>query len=290
MDRVALLFRAAEVRRRIFASLPEHERLSSVLSAIAEETGYIGPWGKALGAELLRLGVQGMPDPGPRWNPKSPHPELTLPNGYMAKFMGDVYRLLLKKYRNPGLVSEAIDEYIAAVHAGKAKIDGSMPLESIESYLKQGFVYAASGLARQYLRQKAREESLESYDDEGGGESETRDIDDPQSLVDFERLLSRRMLNEWMAYLAQHTHPDMPLYLKLRMEGYTNDEIVGAPKKGIMDTMLPHYKAQGHPLPSDPSYWGDKYFKKFCPLTREFFKSKGEESVAPDCEKLKREL
>jgi hypothetical protein len=231
-----------------------------------------------------------MPDPGTKWNPSAPHPEMTLPNGYLAQYMSEVYRMLLARYRNPGLVDEAIDVHISNLNAGKTGgLNIDLGAEKVLSYVKTGFVYTAGALARKYLRQKAHEESLESVDDEGGGPSVTRDVEDPKSLEDFERLLSQRMLKEWMAYLAAHTHPDMPLYLDLRMQGFSNDEIVGAPAKGINDTMLPTYKKQGHPMKSDPTYWGDKFFKKFCPVTREFFKAKGEE-VSLDCDALKREL
>lgn len=287
MDRIALLRRADEVARQIFASLPLAERFAEVYSAIADESGYLHNWGKAIGAEFLLAGVEGMPDPGPRWNPKAPHPELTLPNGYMAPLMSQVFRLILKKYKDPGLVEEAIDTYIAKMHTGKVKID-KVPLNSAESYVKQGFLYEASAIARKVLRERARTESLEQIDE--GGESVTREIEDPASLGEFERLLSHRMLNEWMQYLARKIHPDMPLYLQLRMDGYSNEQIVGAPSKGITETMLPHYKAQGHPMKSDPTYWGDKYFKKFCPISVEFFKSKGESDLTPDCETWKREL
>lgn len=228
--------------------------------------------GRLIGSLFLLAGVEGMPEPGPKWNPKAPHPELTLPRGYMQEFAGNVYGLLIKTFRNPELAESAMLEYLSEVK-GKLK---PLPLSSAESYVRYGIMLKGKSLAREYLRQKARTESLEDVEEEAKAIS--RDIEDPNSLKNFQHVMSPRMWQEWMDYLAKHIHPDMPLYLQLRMEGYTNDEIVGAPKKNQPNTLLPHYKEQGHPKPSDPSFWGDKYFRKVIPTSIEFFKKKREEA------------
>jgi hypothetical protein len=269
MDRTALLNRAAEVRRRLFASLPWGVRFAIIFteaaSAVTEQ------FGRQVGAFMLMAGIQDMPDPGPRWNPKAPNPG-HLPAHYMQGFMDDCYGLLLHKYRDPDLVNEAMSEYMLGLHQGKPKLDPKMKRSQAESFIKHGMVWAAQGLARTKLREQAREESTE--DVEEGSKQLSRDLEDPNALKKYERILSDRMWNEWMDYLAKHIHPDMPLYIDLRFKGFSNDEIVGAPKKGQPETMLPHYKAEGHPTKSDPTFWGDKYFKQVKDVSEQFFQQK----------------
>jgi hypothetical protein len=276
MDRTAALVRrAAEVRRQIFASLPWSVRLAFVLTKFA--SAYTEEMGRLVGALFLQAGVEGMPDPGPKWNPKSTNINLaarSLPRGYMQEFMSNVYGLLIKSFHNPDLAEQAIQIYLAKLHTEK-KLK-PVPRSTAESYVRYGIMLEGKTLAREYLREKARTESLEDVEEDAKAIS--RDIEDPDSLKNFQHVMSPKMWQEWMDYLAKHIHPDMPLYLQLRMEGYTNDEIVGAPKKGKPDTLLPHYKEQGHPKPSDPSFWGDKYFRKVIPTSIEFFKKKREEA------------
>lgn len=280
MDRIALLRRATEVRRQIFASLPWGVRLAIVFTHLAAESGLITPWGKLIGHYFLQAGVTGMPDAS-TYKPEARDPARTLPNGYMAKFVGDTYGLLIKKWHNPYLAQEAFQDYIAKLAEGKIQLK-AVPLATAESFVRHGIVLEAMTHARAELREQARSESLEDTAEDA--KSLSRDLEDPSALADFQRVLPSRIWNEWMAYLAKHIHPDMPRYLKYRMEGYTNDEIVGAPKKGVpemgtdphtKEPMLPHYKAQGHPLPSDPTYWGDKYWKKVLPVSTQFLESKG---------------
>lgn len=279
MDRTALQLRAAEVRRRIFASLPWQLRLAVVLTQVAADTGYLLDWARAFGAKFLLAGVEGMPDPGPRWNPNAHDPAMTLPRGYMANFMHAVWGTILKnRWANPQLAEEAIARYLMKMQEGKIHIDKEKAgggLSSAESYVKWGILQEAKTLAKKQRREWEHGQSLEDVGEES--KSISMDIEDPESLSRYQHVLSPRMWKEWMDYLARHIHPDMPLFLKLRMEGYDNNEIVGDPKRGINDTMLPHYKAQGHPMKSDPTYWGDKMTKKLIPMSQEFFKQHGDE-------------
>lgn len=270
MDRTALLRRATEVRRQIFASLPWEIRVAIVFTQLAHDAGLTTSWGKLIGQLFLEAGVTGMPPTGDHYNPNSRNPAYTLPNGYMAKFMGDCYGLILKKYgiRATSLAQEAIQDYLAKLASKKIQLK-AVPLATAESFVRHGIVLEAMTMARKELRDQARSESLEDTDEDS--KSVSRDLEDPNALVELYQAMSRRKWDEMMKYLAHKIHPDIPNYIKYKMEGYSNDEIVGAPKKGIMDigvdphtgeVMLPHYKAEGHPMKSDPTYWGDKYWHK----------------------------
>jgi hypothetical protein len=307
MDRTALFHRAAEIRRKIFASLPWGIRLAIVFSEIASDTGYLQLWGKYIGAEFLRSGVVGMPDPGPNFKPAHRNPAATLPNGYMAKFIGSVYGLLLKNYHNPSLAEEAIENYVAKMVA-KAKDGGSMikavPLASAESYVRHGIILEAKSLARELLKEQARTESLEDTGDEGT--SVRRDIADPHALPDEDPIVEPgasgedlwpmwmkyleehqrdmkpsdwavmvgflnkhhpRIQAEWMDTLAKKIHPDMPLYFHLRLEGYSSADVVGGGPKN-KPTMLKHYEPKSY----DPVYWDKTYNRLLIPVSVEFFK------------------
>lgn len=303
MDRTALLRRASEVRRRIFASLPWGIRFASVLNQIAAETGHsrtwgvrfasflyrlaldattIHNWGRALGAEFLLAGVEGMPDPGPRWNPNSKSPALTLPSGYLATEMRQIYSLLTSGKHNfdEETAKDAIDMWIAKVHGGHVKIDkekAKSGLSSALSYAKTGIGFEANeirrkapggivGIPKEKKKEVGRPESLEDV----GDESKTlrREIEDPHALAKFQRLLSDRMRKEWMEYLAKHVHPDIEIYLDLLMEGHSIKEIIGWPNKGI-PSKLPHWTQGG------PQNWDQNYKSKIVPKSLEFLHSKG---------------
>jgi hypothetical protein len=268
MERVALLRRANEVKRQIFASLPWGVRLAAAFVAIANETAYLNLWAKFVGAVMLQAGVTDMPEPGPKWDPAKHNPANNLPNGYMGQFMSGVYGLLLKSFHDPSLAEDAIANYIGKLGAGQIKLK-AVPRATAESFIRHGIMLEARTQAREKLRERARSESLEDVADEA--KSVSRDIDDPEALMHLRREYSDRMWNEWMAYLAKHVHPDAPLYLKYRMEGYTNEEILGVPKDN-QPSMLPHWKGT-------PQNWKN-YKDKMIDRSVEFLHSKGEDVPA----------
>jgi len=268
MDRTALLHRAAEVRRRIFASLPWEVRLAAVFVSIANETGYLDALGRQLGVEFLRAGITGMPDAGPKFKPESPHAQATLPKNYMGKFIHDVYGLLISSFHDPDLAEVALVTYIGKLADGTIKLKPVPLSPTAESFVRHGIMLEAKTIARKALRERARSESLQDGGEDDEGKEMSRDIEDPNALLDFQRVLSPHMWQEWMAYLAQHVHPDIPLYLKLRMEGYTNEEILGVPKENI-PSKLPHWK-------SSPQNWKN-YGPKIRDKSKEFWKNHGDE-------------
>jgi hypothetical protein len=277
MDKVsALLHRAAEVRRTIFASLPWGVRFAHIWGQlVAGDEALFDAWGKALGAIFLQAGVPEMPDPGPGWE-KHPGDARRLPHGYMADFMAEVYRTILgQSARDPSVPEEAISSFFNKLQTGKAKIDLTKLTEGFKSaktWAYTGMVNEGKTIRKKKVREFSRQEDVR--EDEEGREAPA-DLIDPRALDEFRKLeRNPRMWKEWMDYLAQHLHPDMPLYLNLRMEGYTNDQIVGNLAKNEPG-MLPTYKAHGHPMKSDPTLWGDKIFRKVPETTNQFLHAKG---------------
>lgn len=303
MDRTALLHRAAEVRRRIFASLPFALRLAIVFTQIAAESGYLfKAWGKLIGHYMLAAGVSGMPAPGEHYKPDAKDPSRTLPDGYMQSFMSNVYGLLIKSWHDPYIAQSAIQDFFAKLAEGKVKLQ-PLPLSSAESFVRHGIVFEAKSLVRKKLREQAREESLEDTDEDSPGVR--RDIADPHSMPgqddeESDELAPTEMWSKWMHYLEQHKndmtprawsamvgflakkhpdikrewmdflgkhiHPDMPLYFQLRLEGYPSADIVGGGKKN-KPTMLKNYEPKAY----DPVYWDKTYNRQLIPKSVEFF-------------------
>lgn len=273
MDKAsALLRRAADVWRLIFASLPWKVRFAHVWVLVAGDEALFDAWGRAIGASMLNAGIKDMPDPGEAWA-KHPGDARRLPHGYMADFVAGIYRTILSQSaRDPSVPEEAIALFFRLLTMGKRRIDPAYDFKQAKNYVYKGCVLEGMTIRRKKLREFARQET-QQMDEEGNEMS--MDINDPHALDEFRKLeKDPHLWKEYMDYLAQHIHPDIPLYLNLRMEGYTNDQIVGAPKKGIMETMLPHYKEQGHPMKSDPTYWGDKFVKRIHDVSMDFLHSK----------------
>jgi hypothetical protein len=277
LDRIALTRRAAEVRRTIFASLPWDLRFAIVFTQIASESGRVTPLGRLLGAYFLLAGIEGMPDPGPRWKPESAKPADTLPIGYMAKFMADTYGLLLKTWHDPAIAEDAITNFLLKLKAGKVTLKPGTSMASAESYCRSGIVWEGKTLVREKLREEAHNQSIEDVDEDS--KSISRDIEDPASMTRFKHRLNPKMWREWMDYLAQNVHPDIPLYFEKRLEGFDNEEILGVPKEGI-PSMLPHWKGS-------PQNWKN-YGPKIQLKSVEFFKKKspGEDFDARDLAEL----
>jgi hypothetical protein len=271
MDRTALSQRAAEIQRRIFASLPWSVRWAVVLGEIARDSGILEAFGRQFGAYMLEAGVEGMPDPGQKWNPKSPNPARTLPRDYCKKLIVDIYDWLTKRWQNPDTVMAAISKYAEDVATGKVKFVRPIPFAPVsmaqaESYIKTGILRAGRDMVREELREQAR---FETTTDEGeDAKSVTKDIGDPHALKefeDFENQLPAGLEDELYDFLSQRVHPDIRQYLELRMKGVPKLEILGLPKAG-KPSMLPHWHGT-------PQNWKN-YQPKLQRAILEFFRKK----------------
>jgi hypothetical protein len=271
MDRIStLITRADYLRRHIYSSIPFGDRLAAFFVRLGLDT--VETLGRALGAEFLIRGVTDMPDPGPRWNPQSRNPSLTLPQNYMREFAAKVYGLLMKKFHDPSLVEDAISMFLLKVTTSE-KISAKT-MASAQSWALQGLIWQALDIIKK--RRKEQAESLDRPTGEHGDGNDVRSLqdtlEDPRALNEVKRELSPRVWKMWMEYLSKHIHEDIPLYIALEMQGYVAAEIIGDPNNG-RPGMLPHYQ----PPPSGFKGYYRHQVGKIPEVSRKFFESLHEE-------------
>lgn len=267
MDRVAtLITRADYLRRHIYASIPFADRLAAFLLKFADSSEVLG---RMVGAEMLIKGVEGMPDPGPRWNPSARKPADTLPSNYLGTYARQAVGLLMRKFHDPSLVDDTVSRFVI----DKLPKLKAQPLGSAQSWVTQGLVWLALDIIKEGREER---ETTESIDAPGAGDEEGPSlhdaIEDPDAFNAVKRELSPRVWKLWMEFLAKHIHADIPLYIALSMQGYSPQEIIGHPAKGTPG-MLPHYTA---PASGFTSFY--KYKVGQIPeVSRKFFESIHEE-------------
>ena len=277
MDKVsALLRRAADVRRLIFASLPGNVRFALVWQTlVAGDEAMFEPWGKYLGAAMLNAGIKGMPEPGEAWA-KHPGDARRLPHGYLTSFVASVYgKILSDSARDPSVPEEAIETFIAKLHKGIRKLDPAFDFDQAKNYIFKGCVLEGMTIRRRKLREFARQERPQ-YDDEGG-ELES-DLSDPHALETFKKMEHNPAVwKAYLDYLGHHIDVNAPQFMVLRNEGYDINQIVGGPRAGVNEDgtlrypgMLDHFT----PGKSDPDNWVNKYKRKIVRVTEEFLKDK----------------
>lgn len=272
MDRISSLIARADVlRRRIYSSIPFEDRLAALWVKLALDT--VETIGRALGAEFLLRGVTEMPDPGPRWKPESRNPASTLPSGYMRDFGSKLYGMMLKKFRDPDVVEEAISRFL--LKATTSNLITPQTRRAAESFVMTGCIRYAIDVIRQKRRQNA-----DSLDDPGaGGEEEGQalihNLEDPNALKNMQRELTPRVWKAWMEFLAKHLHEDIPEYFALSMQGYDDQEIIGDPRKNLPG-MLTHYKS-----PSSGPGTFLRWLDKIPEVSKAFFKTLPEDAFAP---------
>jgi len=260
MNIAHLVVRADALQKRIYASLPFEVRLANFFTKIALDT--VETLGRAIGAEFLLSGVTGMPDPGPTWNPEATNPALTLPATYMKEFASSAYGTLIKKFHDPSLADEAIQRFLLKVTT--TKTIKPVPRRSAESFVRDGIVKAALDVLRHRRRVEQPEVRLDEPRDDGRTLADL--LDDPRALRDMQRELSPRTWKLWMGFLAKHVHVDIPKYIGLSMQGFTDAEIIGSPTRG-QHGMLPNYT----PPPSGPNSYMKSFVYKIPSASKAFF-------------------
>ena len=226
MDRVASLrFAARELRASIFRSLPWGVRLAHVWTVLSS----VGiPFGQAVGAVFLMRGVEGMPDPGPKWNPNARKPADTLPRGYFGDWGKKVELTTLRKVRDADLVDDAMLTVMSKLLLKPETIREGVSVSEAQSFVLRGVMNAALDLVREQNRR--REVSLFDVDDDDD-RSGVIDLDDPRAAEKFEDLFKHLDLRRVKQDLARLL-PWAPDYLDMLMEGYEDMEIIGDPSKG----------------------------------------------------------
>lgn len=231
MDRVAsLLIRAADTRRKLFASLPWGYRLATIFLAL--DAAMLEAWGRQVGLMMLQAGVPDMPNPGPKWKPEKPNVR-DLPRGYCQDIAKRAYGLALKQSGNPDTAADIMQDVLLDVMSGKLKLDGKKGQAATVSFLLKGVQWKASDARKK--QQRRREDSTERSDDEG--ESTLNLVDDafesnpywsanPQQFQRIEDVFPRDVWKNEVLPATTKVHPDMAFFFALLEDGYTAKEIV----------------------------------------------------------------
>jgi hypothetical protein len=259
MDRIATLILASQnLARRLYASLPWGLRVADLFLRLAADS--TEAFGRMIFAEFLLRGVTEMPDPGPRWNPKSSKPADTLPRGYGQDFASRVYKTLIGKFRDPELAENAMVEFMIrfTLQGGSKGLRDKCPLKEAQGYVMTGVVRQGINVVNDKTKQRHREKSITQED--ADGEETNLDISDPHAFEDIAELIPEHQLKSLLRELSQKVHPDAGLYVKYLTEGYNEKEIVGDPAHGLQGK-LPNYS-------SSPQNWNQKVKPKIL----DFFK------------------
>jgi len=255
MDRVAsLLVTASDLRRKLFASLPWGYRLATVFMAM--DAGSIESWGRAIGSYMLAAGIEGMPDPGPKWNPEKPNPS-NLPRGYLGDFAKKAYAMALRATQNPEDASDVLMDVMMAYASGKTKFK-AMPMKSAMSFVLKAVDWASGA-----IRKKRKPGVSLTRDDDEGGETTLDLVDDafqanphwnenPRQFKELAEAFPPEVWEHEVVPALRREHPDMPLFFDLLGDGNTAKDIVE-------NGMLPHFAPSDYKTPA--ATWNAKVQK-----------------------------
>ena len=232
----SLVHRARIIRRQIWASLPFGYRLAHVFRVLS--SSYLQEWGRALGALLLREGIEGMPDPGPRWDPEKADPR-RLPTDYLEQEAGRIYNSTLRILGNPEAVQDMMQDVLMKLYTSSELKGG---FSQVMSYVTTKVLWAAKSWARQQ-RQRQQHMPQESLVDTEG---ETRDledtrfmlnphfVEDPRAYARLEELFGQGQWERKVIPELARIHPDLPLFF---------EKLLDDPGQGMKQVMLelPHY-------------------------------------------------
>ncbi len=242
MDRIASLYtQACTLQRKIYASLPWGVRLAHVL--LSMDISSIEAWGRQLGLLMLQAGVEGMPDPGAKWNADKPEVR-ALPRGYMLDLAKKCYGVALKKNgNNPADAGDAMQDFIMTLLSDPGKIE-NRSLGAASSFILTGVGWKA-GQDRS-KKQNRREDSMDVGE---GDEESTLDLvdeafsenpywnEDPNAFKKVEDIFPENVWDREVLPAVGHIHPDMMLYFQLLAQGKAGKHII---EQGL----LPHFKAE----------------------------------------------
>jgi DNA-directed RNA polymerase specialized sigma24 family protein len=219
--------RAADLRRRIFSSLPWGFRVASFFLRLS--SGIIDAFGRVVAAEFIKRGVEGLEpigdEPALAWQDKlkalGSRAGDKLPKSYGRKFAQMAWNVVLGKSRNPEVVEEAMTLVIEKLLKNPTVIrEGAMRQEA-EGFILKMLKNEATDLLRSKGRRQQREESLVVEDE---GESVSRDFMDPSALREIGEMLPEREIREIIRDLDR-LHPNAATYIELVFQGYEDREI-----------------------------------------------------------------
>ena len=214
--------RAADLSRRIYASLPWGYRVAGLLVVLAADSS--DAFGRTTTAAMVLAGVRGLPDiggkPASDWiqDVYRRGPDV-LPPGTGRQFAARVYKILLSKFSDPEVAEDAMSHVMLQAARGKIHIANGANMHAAESLLITIGLNAARDLLR--ARGRRREESL--VDDREDDQS-TIDVEDPEAFRQLDKLLPASELREVLRELGD-IHPRAPEWLRARLDGDSGQEI-----------------------------------------------------------------
>lgn len=173
--------------------------------------------GRFVYSKFIQAGVQGLPDI--KGTPalemaammKGPRAESKLPSGYGRNFGEKLYRTLLKKFRNPELVEEAISNTVVKLVSGQMRVEEGVELPKAESFVITSAINAAMDLLRSRKRDKADQMPM---DDEGV----ELDMVDPNSFQQIGDMLSPSEMRNMLREISL-VHPKAEEWVTTVLEG-----------------------------------------------------------------------
>jgi hypothetical protein len=217
----SLVRKAQDIRRRIWASLPFGYRLARVFVSLSNE--FLTDWGRQLGAHLLKLGIQDMPDPGPSWNPDKPDPR-RLPRGYMKSEAGLMYQIALRKLGNPEDAVDLLQDIIIKLVTGGINITEGVPLKMAISYIGRG---VSLETLRRLRNKSKRPIQVDMGGDEDRGPLQIEDtrfldnpywVEEPKAYQDISGLFDSNIWRSRVVPELARIHPDVPLFFSIMLE------------------------------------------------------------------------
>lgn len=266
---MSLVLAAQDLRRRVYASLPWGWRLGHLLTKLA--SGASSAFGQVAYGLFLYRGVTEMPavngKPAEEFKPARPAEiDRKIPKGYGKAFGEKVYRVLLRRFKNPDFAEEIMSEGIVKILSGdnylSRELEGK-PLSKAENL----FLKSMINLGVDVERRRKRENSMTGPGGEDGEDLEMA-IEDPSAWKQMEDILPEREINTIKQELSQAVDPrlapDLPLYFDLLLDGYKDSEI-------LRDKMLPFLEQWGPYEHKQHANWSKNYKDKIKKVLREHF-------------------
>ena len=217
-----LLQRVRDLSRRAYIGMPWGYRVANLLGHLASDT--LEAFGRTMYAEFIRSVVRGMPDT----SDGRPALDLgqdvhrkgadALPPGYGRLFAARAFKVLLSKFGDPSLVTEAMGHLMEKALRGKLHIANGSSLHAAETYI----VVALGNAVRDELRARKRRGEVplvRERDDDA-----EIDVEDPHAFGELEQLVTRAGMERLLAELSD-VHPRAPDWLRARLEGESGREI-----------------------------------------------------------------
>jgi len=215
--------RLRDLNREVYASMPWGYRLAQVLTVLAGDS--LDAFGRVIYAEFVRAVVRGMP----HTEAGKPAFDLVqdverkgadaLPPGYGRPFASRAYKVLLAKFGEPSLVTDAMAHVMEKAARGKLHIANGSSLYSAETYV----LVAVGNAIRDQLRARGRRREVPLVRERDDDYTEM-DVEDPAAFHELERAISPTEMQALMNDLRE-VHPRAPEWLRARLDGDSGREI-----------------------------------------------------------------